>query len=519
MAIDPSIALNAQAQQPNMLAQFGQIAQTGNALLQGRGLQQNLLAQQAQGLAIQRGIRPDGTYDPAAANQALAASGSAGAPGIQSAISGNQALTDAQQARGQAGQQQVNQTLTSLLTLPDAQMTGDTIRQSIAALQKNQAITPADAQGAEAQLPPDGSPPAAYRQYLTRHTVANLAGPQAVQQIYGSPVTISNGQSVQGGLQAGPLSQNPGALQPAGGAVQVYPPRSQLSERTVVGTDPQGNPIYGPLSTVTPPGLAGPAGSPSPLGTGRLPPSLLNPNKPQATPSPTASSAPGAPPAVGTVGSAENGGLVTEMGPVQTASRTAQATSSQAAFQNIAEQGQQAQQQAAVLGNMLGDTKLFTPGQTDLNNVKGSIEKYAPSLAPTLGITPESVAANESFDKLANQIAGAQGAGSDARLLVAQGANPSSHLSKAGADMIVRQLQGNADYLQARAKLATTADQTNRPAFESGIAANLDPRAFQFARMTPAQKVTYDKNLSDQDRAKVRAAYGFGVQNNLIAPQ
>ncbi len=105
-------------------------------------------------------------------------------------------------------------------------------------------------------------------------------------------------------------------------------------------------------------------------------------------------------------------------------------------------------------------------------------------------------------------MANAQGAGSDARLNVNVAANPHQELSPQGVDLMVRQLQGNEDYLQARAKLAANYQGSNKK-FESEIGAKVDPRAFQYARMQPEQRRAYDKSLSDTDRKTVQGSYNY----------
>jgi hypothetical protein len=288
---------------------------------------------------------------------------------------------------------------------------------------------------------------------------------------------------------AGSVATNNG--QPTGAvpiANQLSP--AQLATPVQIGIDPKGAPIMGTLGQF----LDKAGAQPSPLGTGRLPPALLNPARQQRP------------------------GVVTGQGPAQQASQAAQGATSAHAFQDIADQGVQARGQNAVLGNMLGDIGAFTPGPTGWNNFKNWMVRNGAAISTTFGLDPTSVAANESFDKLANQIAGAQGERSDARLSVAQAANPGSHLSPGGADLILRQLQGNADYLQARAKLAAIyPDQTNRAAFEAGN--GLDPRAFQFARMTGPQKTQYAATLSPADRALVQKAYNSAVGQGLIGGQ
>ena len=229
----------------------------------------------------------------------------------------------------------------------------------------------------------------------------------------------------------------------------------------------------------------------SSFGGGRLPSALRNPSAPPQ-------------------------GVVTGLGPAQAAAAAETGSQSAKAFQDITTQGIQARNQSAVLGNMLADASQFAVGPEKINDFRKTLTRYAPSFAASFGVDPKSVAANESFDKLANQLADAQGAGSDARLAVTQHANPSSALSPGGVDLILRQLQGNSDYLQARQRLAAAwPDTSDRRGFEEK-AGNIDPRAFQFERMTPQQKVEYAKSLSEADLTKVKKAYNYAATNGLF---
>lgn len=327
----------------------------------------------------------------------------------------------------------------------------------------------------------------------------------------GTPGTMANGQQIQPGIVGGVLSGQPGGFTPSGAPTQVYPTRSELLTQQP-GVDPAtGQPTATPLATRAAAqgqsGLTGPAGAPtvpSPFANGgRFAPTM---------PAALLRNPPGGAPAA-----APGGAVPVGQSPAQIAAQTATGGQSAQAFQDISAQGVQARSQNALLGNMLGDAAQFTTGQTGVNNFKTTLQRQAPALAQVFGLDPAKVAANESFDKLAAQIADAQGAGSDARLAVNQHANPSSAISPAGVDQIVRQLQGNGDYQQARAQMAASfPDQTNRAAFEAQVGSNLDPRAFQFARMTPQQKVTYAKSLSPQDRSALQKSYNFAATNGLI---
>jgi hypothetical protein len=151
---------------------------------------------------------------------------------------------------------------------------------------------------------------------------------------------------------------------------------------------------------------------------------------------------------------------------------------------------------------MLADTAQFTTGP--LAGIVGKVRNLAGNLG--LNINAEAQSSKESFNKLAAGLANAQGAGSDARMNVNISANPHEELSPAGVDMILRQLQGNADYIRARASLAAKyPDKQNYPAFQQSIK-DLDPRVFQLTRMTGDQRTTYWKSLDDQTQKQLDAA-------------
>lgn len=281
------------------------------------------------------------------------------------------------------------------------------------------------------------------------------------------------------GTGAGSVPTNNGA--PVGSPITNQLSPAQLATPTQIGVDKNGAPIMGTLGQ-----FLGKTGA-SPLGTGRqIPPALRGPNAPAP-------------------------GVVTGLGPAQNAAQTETGGASAKAFNDITDQGVAARSQGAVLDNMLADTSQFTtgPGAETIQKLR--------EVGTRLGFPVDATAtsASESFNKLASQLANAQGAGSDARLAVNQSANPHSSLSPGGVDMILRQLRGNADYLQARQTLAAGyPDKADRAGFEKSIGGNLDPRVFQYARMDPAQKATFLSGMKDS--AKFKQSYGWAANNGLI---
>ena len=319
----------------------------------------------------------------------------------------------------------------------------------------------------------------------------------ALTRVYGQGGTISNNQEVQPGVVRDPMFG--GGFTPAGQGVPQFPSRSELIGRVPGPPGPGGAPTTVPLGAVTPPALGGPAASS--LGDGRLPPALRNPANPAAPPmaSPT-------------------GQVTTGLGPAQSAAQSATGTQGAASFGQIATQGVAAQSQDAILGNMETEIAQFATGtgQERIKNFQKATLRFAPGVARAFGIDEKSVAANESFDKLAAQIADAQGAGSDARLAVTQSANPGSTLTPEGARLILSQLRGNADYNKARATLAANwPDKADQAGFEQQ-AKNLDPRAFQMLRMTGEQQRTFLKNLNETDKAAIKQAWLWAKENRLV---
>ena len=246
------------------------------------------------------------------------------------------------------------------------------------------------------------------------------------------------------------------------------------------------------------PAVPGGAGVPgAPPGTG-LPSTLRNP---AATPPAVPAAAPGSPAAPAAAPNPAGQPI-----PVPAASDLDY-------FRDVSARGVASRDRSAQLGNMLGDAAQFTTGP--LAGIQSKLRNAGIAIGIP-GINVEGQSAQESFNKLASAIALAQGSASDAKLNVATSANPHQELSPAGVQLIVKQLQGNEDYIQARAKLAANYNGTQRK-FESEVASNLDPRAFQFARMEPAERQTWYKNLKKADQEAVQKSYNWAHEKGLIA--
>lgn len=221
----------------------------------------------------------------------------------------------------------------------------------------------------------------------------------------------------------------------------------------------------------------------------------------------------GTPAPVGTVGTpapARSGAPPSFSGPstVRQAEQQQTGGDASARFRDISNAGIKAREQQAILATMQNDLEKFRPGQGAEYSLFA--KKLAQTLAhvPTMGVdffTPwrESVAAQESFRKLSNQLADAGNIGSDARLQVNQAANPNDTISPEGNDFILRIYRGNADYALARARLAAAyPDKSDPRGFEDKIGSKLDPRYYQYNRFSSPQKREYLLGIKNPDELK-----------------
>ena len=463
--------------QINLLSAYGDAARTADAIWRNRMWQ----AKQAAGEAQSTAIDPNGVYQPNVALQNLAQTGSTGALAAPETLSNSQALSDAQLAQGLKSASFINQASGAALAqgdFSDHAMSG-IIRQATGA-----GFSLPQIQQAFQGLPPE-SDPAARKAWLEQHRDTSAGWLQQFELQHGITGSELSPTGERVGTKTSPQTGVVSQVQSAGVPIAVTPP-DQLVQ---IGTNPDGSKRMGLQRQAV--AIANGSGAPSPLGNGRLPPALRNPNAPAST----------------------GGGLTYGVGPAKEAAMAATGDTSAKAFSGYADDMDKAQGQRAILGNMLADTTQFTtgPGAAKIQKVRELAGRFG------IPIDKDATSASESFSKFAAQLAQSQGASSDARLGVNLEANPHADLSPGGVDLILRQLQGNADYIAARSQLAAKwPDKSDKAGFVSSIGTNLDPRAFQWARMTPEQKVKYADSLSATDAKAVRSAYNFAHSNGLL---
>lgn len=206
------------------------------------------------------------------------------------------------------------------------------------------------------------------------------------------------------------------------------------------------------------------------------------------------------------------------IGPARTAALGETGLTGAKKFADISAAGDAARGQDALLSTMQAEAQNFRPGPgaDTAMAAKRFMLGFGAQIGTTFGIKEKELAAQESVDKIANQLADAMGVGSDARLHVNQGANPSSHNTPQGLDLIIRQLRGVADYAKVRQQLAADyPDKSDSQGFLAKVAGNLDPRVFMYNRLAPGeQRNDYFKNLSDKSAFK--AAYKWAENNRVL---
>lgn len=469
-----------------------------------------LKANQTAGAAYQNAIDPQtGEFDANKFRQNLQAAGPAAAMAAGTSLANTQQISSDQLNQARAKTAWVNSAAGSLTRLgpniTQADVIG-TLHQGVT----SGVLTEAEFQRQVAEVGALGNDPAKLNAWANQHQFNAMTVDKQLDQTYGGTGTTTGPGGALIGYTQRPASQGGGvSTPPQQGAPQGLAPGQtaayqQWLQTQVDWTDPT-NPnvtkhgtnaqrlteLGVPSQYIFPggaPATPGTQPSTSPLGTGRLPPALQSPNKPSATTAAPniGSSAAGPTPeqAAGAAATVEQG----KLGPPQ--------------FQAEAAADTKAQNQQAILGNMLSDTSQFTTGP--LAGIVGKVRNLAGNLGVTTNTDAQS--AKESFNKLAAGLADAQGAGSDARLNVNISANPHEELSPAGVDLILRQLQGNADYIRARASLAAKyTPKSDYPGFQQSVS-GLDPRVFQMARMTADQRQTYWKSLDSNAQKQIDAA-------------
>lgn len=175
----------------------------------------------------------------------------------------------------------------------------------------------------------------------------------------------------------------------------------------------------------------------------------------------------------------------------------------------------------ANLDNMLADAEQFTAGPAS-EELKTTIAGINEIFGTNFEV--ERVAAQERFDKLANQIA-LQQAGSlgvtDQRVETAMGANPHSKLSNLGIQGVIALLKGNEDAIAKKDEewhdyldAGHTPDQYYT--FSQDFNRHYDPRIFQAAYLTKAERGKMVAAMNPREREVFKRKYLYALEQGWI---
>jgi hypothetical protein len=166
----------------------------------------------------------------------------------------------------------------------------------------------------------------------------------------------------------------------------------------------------------------------------------------------------------------------------------------------------------------------------DIGGPTVEIEKKLNQLGSRFGLsvtmTPDQLKSVEEFDKIANQISLNQSQnfhGSDAGLHTVVGANPSSSMSTYGREGVIDMLQGNQDAIDTTRRAWLRARANGAPAssydqFAEQIGQTLDPRVFQFNRMSRENQQKFLQNIPPDDLPAFEEKFKTAIANKWVKP-
>lgn len=309
---------------------------------------------------------------------------------------------------------------------------------------------------------------------------------QRMQGTFGMPHQIDNGNTIIPGA----VSPYTGGFTPAGGAV---PRETSPSERLTpdVVTDTQGNPVQTTRAQ-------------SAAGKGMDPVRGM----PMSRAAPVAG-IPGAPP-----------------GYTEAATVAARSSAEQGA--NVQRAAEGSPERRGALATLEDDLSKFTTGPLASHAlaIKRGLNEVATRAGAPLPFDANSIAKQEGFNKQAVQLAQKQfaalgGTGTDSQLSSAFKSNPNEALSTMGNRQIIALLKGNEDAIETRAS-AWNAWQKKNGAnsygdFQQDWNKNYSPRAFQWVRMTPAEREEAKANMSPAEKKSLKGALDNAADRGWIS--
>lgn len=294
---------------------------------------------------------------------------------------------------------------------------------------------------------------------------------EAIQQTFGSPTIVDDGRTIHTGTQASGMDG--GAFTPAAGMQKHVSPEFNYTPVTITG--PDGTPRIVPRGQVV--GSEKPTVPPEVMGSGRYPNTQ--------------------PPSGGNSSGPQQGGYVVgpPAGQVQAQQATAEASAKSA--NALMDAAAHRNDRLAMLGNMASDLTGFSsgPGYERLRKAAAFFDNWTGA-----GLMSSQIESAQGFNKWAQQLANAQAqalGASDARLGAAEHANPNSGLQEGTNRMMIHQLMGNEEAINAKAQAwqASGLPASQYQQWNQKFSQNFDPRAFQLLKMTPEEQQTMFKGM------------------------
>jgi len=448
-------------QQTNPLEFASQAIGVRNALLGNKIQQAKYDAEIAQGNALLGATGADGRTDYAKARAAMARDPKA-AYGAAEAVRQQNAARLEDLSNTEAGKNAVGAILSYVGANPDQ-------AHLYAAKRMAKAIFPG--QNVDAIVNQIAQHPDGIAGGVAQLTNSMQAPGQQEANVYGTPgATVNNGQQTIIGTQQSAM--NGGQFQPTTTVQQQTSPETNSTPMEVI--NPDGSRSYVRRDQVV--GGAKPTVPPEAMGSGRYP--AQQPEHPGYQAAPAA-------------------------GQTEALAATAKAGADGA---NVLMQASaNRNDRMAALGNMSSDLEGFTsgPGSERIRHFASVFDNW------TGGNWKSSEIENaQSFNKWAQNLANAQsqalGTGTDSKLAAAVHASPNSALQGSTNRLMIHQLMGNEDAINAKAQAwqKSGLQPAQFQQWNQQFSQSFDPRAYQLLRMTPDERKTVFRGMKKSGQIK-----------------
>ena len=399
-------------------------------------------------------------------------------------------------------------------------------------------IMPDDANQELAKINSFGGDPQKITQWAYQHVGTIMNVKELMQQRYGEPGTVDDGQSVnpvvtRTGPQAGVYPAGGNAMRKFMNPGEAAAPTDYTrQDGTVVHTTRRG---YGQAVGDTA-GLPPVSGAPqpgdvvrNPIGSGGASPSPTIAGAGAGSAPQQAFGAQGRPVPHATVGQPQSGTVPGLPGPAPGYLDAAKVAGTASAEQGVALQkaADGAPVRKAMLANLNDDLDKFTSGPgADWQQV-GKAWANRNVLPQSMQFDPQSIASQEAFNKQSTQLAQQQfaalgGTGTDQQLSSSFKANPNQALSKLGNQQIIQLLRGNEDALSAKATAWQDWQQrygaNSYGAFQQDFNKSYNPRVYQAMYMSPDQIGAMRKNMSPAEQQQFARDYVALKAKGYITP-